>query len=266
LKNVGSLLLMTLLVALAGCVTTGPGAPGRSGQAELKTASDLTDNQRRAQIRLELAINYYREGQLPVALDELKNALQSDPNLADAYGVRALIYMNMNETSLADENFKTAIRLAPNNPELTSNYGWFLCQNGRAAESIAYFEETLKSRTYQQPSKALNNAGLCSLKLNNNVAAERYFKQAFKFDPTNASATFSLANINYQRRDYEQASFYIGRLLKEDIFSAEVLWLAIRTEHKLGNRTAENSLVIQLRRRFPASNEFAAYQRGAFDE
>jgi type IV pilus assembly protein PilF len=55
-------------------------------------------------------------------------------------------------------------------------------------------------------------------------------------------------------------------LLKEDIFSAEVLWLAIRTEHKLGNRTAENSLVIQLRRRFPASNEFAAYQRGAFDE
>jgi type IV pilus assembly protein PilF len=163
LKNAGSLLLMTLLVALAGCVTTGPGAPGSSGQAELKTASDFTDNQRRAQIRLELAINYYREGQLPVALDELKNALQSDPNLADAYGVRALIYMNMNETSLADENFKTAIRLAPNNPELTSNYGWFLCQNGRAAESIAYFEETLKSRTYQQPSKALNNAGLCSL-------------------------------------------------------------------------------------------------------
>ena len=266
MKNTVSWLMATLLVALAGCVATGPGAPGRSGQAELQTASDLTDNQRRAQIRLELAINYYREGQLPVALDELKNALQSDPNLADAYGVRALIYMNMNETNLADENFRTAIRLAPNNPELTSNYGWFLCQNGRAAESIAYFEETLKSRTYQQPSKALNNAGLCSQKLKNDVAAERYFKQAFQFDPTNASATLSLATIHYQRREYEQARFYTGRLLKDDVFSVEALWLALRTEHKLGNLAAENSLAIQLRRRFPASKEFAAYQRGAFDE
>ncbi|MEB0134063.1 type IV pilus biogenesis/stability protein PilW [Actimicrobium sp. CCC2.4] len=266
MKNTVSLLLVSLLVTLAGCVVTGPGAPGSSGQAELATASDRTDNQRRAQIRLELAINYYQQGQLPVALDELKQALLSDPNLSDAYSVRALIYMNMGEIKLADDNFRTAIRLAPNNPELTSNYGWYLCQNGRAAESIAYFEATLKSRTYQEPSKALNNAGLCSLKLNDEAAAERYFKQAFQFDPNNASAMLSLANMHYNRREYERAQFYTGRLLKADVLSVEVLWLAIRTEHKLGNRTAENSLVTQLRRRYPASNEFAAYQRGAFDE
>ncbi|GAA4034453.1 type IV pilus biogenesis/stability protein PilW [Actimicrobium antarcticum] len=253
-----------VVFSLAGCVTTGPGVPG--SQAELATPSDRTDSQRRAQIRLELAINYYEQRQLPVALDEIKQALQSDPNLSDAYSVRALIYMDMGETKLADDNFQYAIKLAPNNPDLTNNYGWFLCQNGRVAESITYFETTLKSRSYQYPSKALNNAGLCSLKLNNDAAAERYFKQAFQFDPANASAALNLAKLHYGRREYERAQFYTGRLLKADIFSPEVLWLSIRIEHKLGDRTAENSLGTQLRRRYPASTEFATYQRGAFDE
>ena len=258
----GSAALIAL--ALAGCALKGPGA--NAPQAELATQSDRTSDQRRAQIRLELAIDYYQQHQLPVALDEIKKALQADPDLSDAYGVRALIYMDMGEIQLADENFLRAMKLAPNNPDLVNNYGWFLCQNGRAAESIGYFETTLKSRSYQYPSKALNNAGLCSLKLKNEVAAERYFKQAFQFDPSNSSAAFNLAKIHYDRREYERAQFYTGRLLKADEFSAEVLWLAIKAEHKLGDRVTETSLGTQLRRRFPTSAEAAAYLRGAFDE
>ena len=201
-----------------------------------------------------------------MALDEIKQALLADPNLADAYSVRALIYMDMGETRLSEENFQRAMSLAPNNPDLINNYGWFLCQNGRAAASINYFDTALKSRSYQSPSKALNNAGLCSLKLNNLAAAERYFKQAFQFDPTNQSATLNLARLHYNRREYERAQFYVGRLVKSDDFSAEVLWLAIKTEHKLGDRVTENSLGTQLQRRYPASVELAAYLRGAFDE
>lgn len=264
MKPVVSVAMIAVTLALNGCATKGPGSS--AAQAELATQSDRTSDQRRAQIRLELAIDYYQQHQLPIALDELKKALQADPDLSDAYGVRALIYMDMGESQLADENFGRAIKLAPNNPDLTNNYGWFLCQNGRAAESIGYFEATLKSRSYQYPSKALNNAGLCSLKLKNQVAAERYFKQAFQFEPGNASAAFNLAKIHYDRHEYERAQFYTGRLLKSDEFSAEILWLAVKSEHKLGDRLAETSLGTQLRRRFPASSETAAYLRGAFDE
>lgn len=55
-------------------------------------------------------------------------------------------------------------------------------------------------------------------------------------------------------------------MTKADVLSAEVLWLAIKIERKVGDRAAENSLVTQLRRRYPDSAEFAAYQRGAFNE
>lgn len=255
-----------VLLTLGGCATKTKMSELNGQQAELATNSDRTSDQRRAQIRLQLAVDYYEQRQLPVALDEIKQALQADPNLADAYSVRGLIYMEMGEMRLADENLSRAISLSPNNPDFTNNYGWFLCQNGRAAESITYFDATLKSRSYQSPSKALNNAGLCSLKLKNVPAAERYFKQAFQFDPANPSATYQLAKIHYDRREYERARFYLGRLLKSDDYSAETLWLAVKTDHKLGDRAAENSLATQLQRRYPASVEAAAYLRGAFDE
>ena len=264
MKTIGWVAVGWIALAIAGCASKGPG--NQAPQEELATASDQSGNQRRAQIRLQLAVDYYQQRQLPVALDEIKQALQADPNLADAYSVRALIYMEMGETRLADDNFMRAIKLSPGNPDFSNNYGWFLCQNGREADSIAYFDAALKNRSYQYPSKALNNAGLCSLKLKNEVAAERYFKQAFQFDPGNISAAYNLAKLHYDRREYDRAQFYLGRLLKADEFGVEILWLAIKTEHKLGDRTAENSLGTQLRRRYPASTEAGAYQRGAFDE
>ena len=235
-------------------------------QEELQTSSDQTDLQRRARIRMQLAIGYYEQRQMTVALDEIKQALLADPQFSDAYNVRALIYMELGEVRLAEENFLQAIRLAPNNPELNNNYGWFLCQNGRSSQSISYFESALKNQAYQSPAKASNNAGVCSLKLKDKVAAERYFSQAFKFDPSNPVTNTNLAKIYYENREYDRARFYIGRVTKADVMTAEVLWLAIKIEHKLGDRPAETSLATQLRRRHSNSPEYASYQRGAFDE
>ena len=258
--------LMVVAVLLAGCGAMRGSAGGSSPQAELPTSSDQTDNQKRAQIRLQLAIGYFEQKQLNVALDEIKQSLAADPNYADAYSVRALVYMDMGETRLADENFQTAMRLAPNNPDLNNNYGWYLCQNDREGESIRYFEAALKNRSYQSPAKALNNAGLCSLKLRDTVAAERYLTQAFQLEPGNTGTSVALGRIYYGKGDYTRARFYVGRATKDESVSAATLWLAIRIEHRLADRAAEISLATQLRRRHPNSAEYAAYQRGAFDE
>lgn len=253
--------LLLAAVLLAACSATGD----RIG-SDLPTDFDQTDNQRRARIRLQLAVGYYQQRQLPVALDEIKQALLADPNFADAYSMRGLIYMDMGENRLAEENFQQALRLVPGSPDFNNNYGWFLCQNGKERESLSYFETALKSRGYQSPAKALNNAGACSLKLKNVKAAEQYFSRAFQSEPGNPATNFNLAKIYYDQGDYERARFYIGRVLKADVMTADALWLAIRIERKRGDRNAELSLVTQLRRRHGSSAEFAAYQRGAFDE
>jgi type IV pilus assembly protein PilF len=257
------LALCAIAGALAACAGTGD-----SG-GELKTASDQTPTDKRASIRLQLAIGYLQDGKLEVALDEVKQALAANPEFADAYGVRALIYSAMGELALAEENFQRALKLAPRNPELSNNYGSFLCQNGRPAQGIAYFEAALKNPAYQSPVKALLNAGSCSLKTRKLDAAERYLLDALRYDPDQPTASANLARVYYERRDYVRAGFFINRVkaaAKLDTLSADVLWLAIRVDRKLGEKASEASLATQLRRRHPGSPEYAAFQRGAFDE
>lgn len=266
MKTIRANVLLMAAIVVGVLVTGCASSPDATMPGEAPASSDQTDGQRRARIRLQLAVGYYEQRQMAVALDEIRQALAADPAFADAYVMRALIYMDMGENKLAEENFVQAIKLSPNTPDFNNNYGWFLCQNGREKESISYFDAALKNRAYQSPAKALNNAGICSMKLKNRAAAERYFSQAFQYDPANPTTNSNLARIYYEQSDYERARFYIGRVMKSDVMTADVLWLAIKVERKLGDRAAESSLATQLRRRHGGSAEFAAYQRGAFDE
>jgi type IV pilus assembly protein PilF len=257
-----------LLCACAG-QGGGPSAELPGQTRELRTVSEQTSNEKRASIRLQLAVGYYQAGSYEIALDEVKKAIDADPQMANAYGVRALIYSAMNEMALAEENFQRALRLAPNNPDLANNYGLFLCQVGRHAQGLAQFEAALKNPKYTSPVKALVNAGACSLKMKSLDAAERYLLEALRYEPDLLATNAGLAGLYWQRRDLQRAGFFVNRMravARTETWNAEQLWQAVRIEHALRNRDAEASLVAVLRRQYPASPEFAAFQRGAFDE
>jgi type IV pilus assembly protein PilF len=266
-----SALLVKRLASLAAlCLLAACAASGGAGRGEIRTASDQTANEKRAGIRLQLAVGYYQDGKYEIALDEIKQAIATDPQSAEAWGMRALIYVAMAEPALADESFQRALKLAPNSPDIANNYGSFLCNaGGRPAQGLPYFEAALKNPHYRSPVSALVNAGTCSLKLKDVDGAQRYLTEALRYAPDLPAANTALAQVYYERRDYQRAGFYVNRLTetaKLDTLSADALWLALRVERKLGDRTLEASLAAQLRRRFPGSAEFAAFQRGAFDE
>ncbi len=253
--GVGALLSM----ALVGCASTG-------SSEEFRTQSDMTDVQKRAAIRLQLAAGYYEQRQWPVALDEIKKVLTIDPNNGDAYNIRAMIYVQMNEMALAEDNFLRALSIMPNNPELANNYGWFLCQKGDVEKSIFHFEKAINSRAYASPATALNNAAVCSIKLKNDKAAEDYLNRAFRVDAVNPHTNANLAKLHYKRGEYDRAHFYMNRVTNIDALTADMLWTAIKIERKRKDRSAESVYISHLRRLHPNSPEFSAYQRGMFDE
>ncbi|NLD69119.1 MAG: type IV pilus biogenesis/stability protein PilW [Limnobacter sp.] len=271
--------LLSAALLLGACAapssSSGPGAEGLSTAVGGKSvaagsvvpgSAEETDAQRRARIRVELAANYYQEGQLQVALGELGQALAADPANAPAYGMLGLVYMQMGDTPRAEESFQRALRLAPDDADLNNNYGWFLCRNGREREAIDRFGRALRDPLYKTPAKALHNAGICSLRIGDEAGAERYLQRAFQLDASNPVTMFNLSELYLKRRDYDRARFYAQRLLGAFEPVPQTLWLALKIEHALGNREAVASLGAQLRRRFPASPEAGLLAAGRYSD
>jgi len=225
-----------------------------------------TEAQRRARIRTELAIGYFQEGRYSIALDELKQALSSDPNHADALGILALVYMELGEKALAEQNFRRAMQIKPDDSDLNVNYGWFLCSNGRERESIPHFLAAIKNPLYARPALAWQNAGVCALKLKDVSTAENYLRRSYEIDPDGVVTSVKLASIYYDRGEFERARFLVSNINKSPAAWPESLWLGARIERKLGNRAESDRLGAQLRRTFPNSAEAAAVAKGAFDE
>jgi len=256
-------------------------APATTGRPESRAASSGAavssvastgaertepDPQRRSRIRLELGTALYQQGSYAQALEEVRSAVTIDPNLAQAWGLLGLIQMDLGDRAKAQESFARALTLAPDDSELRNNYGWFLCQTGRQREAIPEFMAALRDPLYATPARPLHNAGICSLRSGDPVAAEAYFQRAFQIDPSNPVSMYHLGELNLRRGNVEQARFYAQRLLASYPPSAETLWLALRVDRKAADRDGFNSLSAQLRRQFPASREADLLQRGEFGD
>lgn len=248
------------LLMLSGCQL--PHTPAQ----DLQTASDQTDARRRAGIRLQLATNYLEAGQNAVALDEIKQAIAIDPSLADAYHVRALIYMNMNERALADDSFRTAVSMRANDGDLLNNYGWFLCQEGRYADAVPMLQRAASAPSAGGAVKPLISLGACELRRGNSAEAEQNLKAALGYDHNNPVANTNLALVYYRRGDFAQARQYAQRVNSSQYVSAQSLWLGARIAHRQGDSRTQDALGAQLRSRFPDSRELTAYEQGAWDE
>jgi type IV pilus assembly protein PilF len=258
-----------VVVLLAGCAAPsdrGAGGQGAgSGRSDLVTESDEPEARKRARIRLELATGYFVQGQTTVALDEVKQALVTDPTYADAYNLRGLVYMQLNDPGLAEDSFRRALQLRPNSSDTLHNLGWFLCQNGRMAESMQQFARVLADPQYASRPKTLLAQGLCQMRAGQVAEAEQTLMRSYELDAGNPVTGYNLALLAFQRSDLQHAQFYIRRLNNSEMANAETLWLGIRVERRMGNREAMEQLSTQLRRRYPASPEAAAMERGAFD-
>lgn len=254
------------LAALAGLIQ-GCAAPAAQPPQDVKTASDQTDADRRARVRMELAAAYFGRGQNSTALDEVKQALHAKPDLADAYNLRGLIYAAMGEVALAEDSFHHALQLAPRDADTMHNYGWFLCQQRRYADAEAQFSAALAVPNYREVTRTLLTMGVCQARNNQWAEAEKTLQRSYELDPANPTTAMNLAEVLFRRGEYERARFYVRRVNGNDeLVSAQTLWLAARIEYKLGQSAQVKVLGTQLVNRFPQSAEALAYEKGRFDD
>lgn len=118
-----------------GCASSNTQSQTGASGIDLTTESDEPEARKETRIRTELAAGYFEQGQTSVALDEIKQALLSDPNYAPALSLRGLAYMRISEPKLAEESFRRALQTSPRDADVAHNFGWMLCQQGRNSGS-----------------------------------------------------------------------------------------------------------------------------------
>lgn len=252
--------------SLIGCASaTGSGADS-GNRTDLVTDSDESSDSKRARIRVELAMGYLEQGKTAIALDEVKLALAADANFTDAYNLRGLIYMRLNEYPLAQDSFVKALALRPRDPNILHNLGWLKCQQARYPEAMEDFSRALANPVYGERAKTYMTQGLCQIRAGQRAQAEQSLLKSYEFDATNPVTGYNLANLLFQKDEFARSRFYIRRLNNSDWANAESLWLGIKVENRMADRVALLQLANQLEKRFPQSREADAYRRGAFDE
>jgi type IV pilus assembly protein PilF len=229
------------------------------------SADEQAEARQRAQIHTDLGAAYFGSGQLGVALEELNVAIRADSSFAPAFNMLGLVYMTLREDDKAEENFRRSLSLSSADSDTNNNYGWFLCQRGKIDDSIRYFMAALKNPLYATPEKSYLNAGICARKKNDDAEAEAFLLKAVRLQPRQPQALFHLADINFKRGNYVESKKFINQFSQIAAPTPESLWLGIRIERRLGNRSDEASYELQLRKTFPDSPEAQALRSGKYE-
>jgi type IV pilus assembly protein PilF len=254
--------LAVAVLLLSACASKEPTAPAREPEPPPPVKQQEVSPQRRAELHTDLAAGYYERGQMDVALNELNEAVKLEPNNAKAYNIYGLVYTVLGENAKAEQNFRRALTLAPQDSETRQNWGWYLCTHERVKESIPEFEQAVSNPLYKTPEIPLINGGRCSMMIGDAKAAEGFFQRALAVAPGNEPAAYGLALLAFRAGRYDDARRWM-KAIRQTNLPPEALYLGMCVERKLGDRQAETSYTAQLRNRYPDSAEAKALARGA---
>jgi len=240
------LLAVTLpALLLAACNTT-------SSKLSAQKAHDA------AAYNVQLGIAYMNQGDLERAKDKLDRAATQDPNSADVHSARATLYARLNETDKADSEFRTALRLAPNDPRMVNNYAVYLCQSGRTDEGVKRFLEAAKNPLYTTPEIAYTNAGVCLHTAKKYEDARANFMRALQVRPNYAEAQYQLANLQFERGEYPAARTGIDTFISTYQATPDLLLLGVRVAGAQGDRLAAQKYARKLKLDFPGTDQARA--------
>jgi type IV pilus assembly protein PilF len=233
-----------LLLPLAGCVSTNPQHASRPHDA--------------AAYNVQLGIAYMNQGDLAHAKEKLDRALSQDSGSADVHSARGMLFERMGDAGKADAEFRAALRIAPQDPQVINNYAVYLCQSGRTDEGVKRFLEAAHNALYHTPWAAYTNAGVCLRAAKRDDEARANFEQALQVRPNFGEAAFQLAGLDFQRGQLVAARTRIDGYLGAFDATPDLLLLGVRVARAQGDRLAAQRYARKLQLDFPGTDQARA--------
>ena len=144
----------------------------------------------------------------------LKKVIKMNPDIAKAHKDLGIIYLNKRLFDYAEDEFQTALKLAPNDFEILFEYGNYLYSISKNIEADRYYGEALEV----DPNNvlALTFMGLNKLILNKLDEAYDYIMKAVKIEPNHEYVQFCVGRILYARGEYDDAKRYLIRAVEQN--------------------------------------------------
>ncbi len=193
------------------------------------------------------------KGDLVEAEQLAAKALKAAPDDATAHTLFAIVAERRGDLVKAGKSYKRAVDLAPAQGAMANNYGTWLCGNGRARESLEWFDRALADPGYRTPSIAMANSGACAADAGDDAHAARYLTGALELDPENPVALAATAEREFRAGNAFRARAFSQRRLAAAPADRRSLVLASQIEGKLGDSAAAERYVQQLRAEFPGN-------------
>ena len=211
-----------------------------------------------ATYNVQLGLDYLNQGDLQRAKDKLDKALTQNPDNPDVHSARATLFEAMREIPKADEEFRTALRLAPKDPRIQNNYAVYLCQTGRTDEGVKTFLQAANNPLYPTPEAAYTNAGVCLRAAKRDDEARADFTRALQLKPNFAEGAFQLATLQFQHGELAPARAGIDNFLGNFDATADLLLLGVRVARAQGDRLAAQRYARKLQLDFPGTDQTRA--------
>lgn len=241
LKLWGVLLTSSLL---AGCSGSEPGKdkPAAAGQT-----------------RLQLGLEYLKQGELQAARRNLQKAADAAPQDYRTQLGMALYHQRVGDSEAAGQRYQQALKLAPGNGAVLNNYGAFLCGLGQYGAAQQQFSAAIQAPDDGQVADSLENAGYCFLKAGQYDDARKLLTRALKTDPGKGAPLLAEAEKQFGEGKRAQSQLLLDSYQHVLPATADSLWLQIRFAALAGRQDSVQRYGKQLARSFPQSRQYQQF-------
>ncbi|MEM9620451.1 MAG: type IV pilus biogenesis/stability protein PilW [Pseudomonadota bacterium] len=238
------LLAGLFLLTASGCVTEVTG--GLPGPAPMED---------RIQAQLDLARGYIEQRDFKRAKAPLAKALDINPRHVETLVLNAVLLTAESEYDIAEEFYKQALSVAPNDSQALNNYGSFLYARGRYEDALVPLSRLVKDTGYRARAQAFENLGFAQLRVNDEQAAAQSFARALELNYRQPRSSLELAYLAYERGDYRTAQSQLISFRAYARPNARSLCLGVKLGAELGDEDMRASNALALKNLYPKQAE-----------
>lgn len=205
----------------------------------------------------ERAHQLYNDGQYDDAIEVLKDGLSLYPYAADLHVGMGYARLAREEYAWARKSFETAVALDPNHEDALAGLGEVLLKFGEQASAVGAFDRILglgyqddhdlmlqmgralfresaleEARRFfdlaiaahPESAEAAACLGYSCHRLGDEANAFRWLRRALEVDAGHAEARIYLANLLYERGEYEATLFHLERTDPDEHYDELAIW------------------------------------------